>query len=177
MAEERTTNVTLNAKGMEAYISDGLAEHLFGRPGERRLLLIEVHTNKRVLNENGTRRVHLSIDDAEVIPEEHETRFRDVMRALYLNRPDDSGQERMPIEGEMAQKPEDALDAAAAPIEATEEPDADDDPAPAKTAKGAKGKAAKATEEPPEGWDGNTEPESGDESDSRVLSFSAGAKK
>jgi hypothetical protein len=160
MAEERSTNVTLNSKGMEAFVSDPLATHLFERPGERRLLLIEVHTNKRVLNENGTRRVHLSVDSAEVIPEEHETRFRDVMRALYLNRPDDFGQGRVPIEGELAQDPDDALAAAAAPIE-------EEMPV---------GPGNEGGEDQPEGWDGDTEPKD-PKGDEKVLAFSSGRKK
>ena len=129
MSEERTHNVTLKAKGMEAFVSEDVAQHLFNRPGERRLMLIEVHTTKRELNENGTKRVMLSLDTAELIPEEFEVRFRDAMRALYLNREDETGQTHIPVDGETVQDRDSALDGAAAAIEETVESEPEDEDA------------------------------------------------
>ena len=93
MAESRAYNATLNSKGLDASVSEEQARRMCATQGSHSLFLIDAHHGKLVVDEDGTQRIHLIIDTAELVPTEHEDRVRRFMRALYLGRPDQYGQE------------------------------------------------------------------------------------
>jgi len=92
MTEKRDWNSKLLAKGLEQFVSEEQARGMAVHQGSRYLLLLEVHSGKKVVNEDGSQVVSLVADQVELVPADHENRVREFMRALYLNRPDQFGQ-------------------------------------------------------------------------------------
>lgn len=92
MAESRSFNASLNSKGLDQSVSEEQARRMCATQGQSSLFLIDAHHGKLVTDEDGTQRIHLIIDTAELVPTEHEDRVRRFMRALYLARPDQYGQ-------------------------------------------------------------------------------------
>jgi hypothetical protein len=93
MAEKRKNNATMNSKGVEASVSDEQVGAMIARQGQTSLLLVEV-THGAYSNElDGSHRLALVPGQIELVPQEQEDRVRRFMRALYLARPDQFGQE------------------------------------------------------------------------------------
>lgn len=93
MAERRDYNSKMNAKGLEAFVSEEQARHMTSHQGHRYLLIVEVHSGKKVVDEDGSETANLVPDLVELIPPEQEDRVRTFMRALYMSRPDQFGQQ------------------------------------------------------------------------------------
>ena len=103
MADKRSHNATLNSKGLEDAVSEEQARRMCATRGQSSLFIVEAHHGKLVIDEDGSERIHLVIDQIELIPTEHEDRVRRFKRALYLARPDQYGQAA--FEGSMADEP------------------------------------------------------------------------
>lgn len=119
MAEKRDWNVGLNAKGLEKSVSEEQARRICTTQGAHSMFIIDAHHGPFVTHEDGSIKMHLIIDGAELIPVEHEDRVRTFMRALYLARPDQFGQEAF----EEASPGDVPLDSAAAGLDALVEKD------------------------------------------------------
>lgn len=92
MAEKRDWNVGLNAKGLEGSVSEEQARRMCLSQGQTSMFIIEAHHGPYVTNEDGSIKMSLIIDQAELVPAEQEERTRRFKRALYLARPDQFGQ-------------------------------------------------------------------------------------
>lgn len=120
MAEKRDYNVSLNSKGLEASVSEDQARRICNTQGQHSLFLIDAHHGPYVTNEDGTIKMNLIIDGAELVPVEHEDRVRRFMRALYLARPDQFGQQAFETDEDGP-----TVDDAAAQVDALVETDED----------------------------------------------------
>lgn len=121
MTEKRNYNASLNARGLEAFVSEAQARRMCSSQGAHSLLIIDAHHGKLVTDEDGTQRIHLVADSVELVTDEHTERVQRFMRALYMARPDQYGQTAFetPTDGEVP------LDAAAADLDALVETDGD----------------------------------------------------
>lgn len=93
MAEKRKYNSGMNAKGLENSVSEDQARHMATHQGHTYVFIVEAHSGPKVVGEDGSEKVSLIPDLIELVPTEHEARVRTFMRALYLTRPDQFGQQ------------------------------------------------------------------------------------
>ena len=100
MPEQRSYNSTLLSKGLEASVSEEQARAMCSSQGRHSVLIVDARHGKLITNEDGTQRIMLVADQVELIPEEHTARVRAFMRALYLARPEQYGQEPFETAGE-----------------------------------------------------------------------------
>lgn len=125
MAEKRSYNSKLNAKGLEQSVSEEQARHMATHQGSTYLFIVQAHAGPKVVNEDGSEVVSLIPDLVELVPAEHGERLRRYQRALYLSRPDQFGQAAF----EEATPGERDADAAGADVEALVETDEKGEPA------------------------------------------------
>jgi hypothetical protein len=92
MADKRRYNSKLNAKGLEASVSEDQAGGMCRHQGSRYVFIIEAHAGPKMVEEDGSETVSLIPDLVELVPAEQEERVRTFMRALYLARPEQFGQ-------------------------------------------------------------------------------------
>lgn len=119
MAEKRKYNSGMNAKGLENSVSEDQARHMATHQGHTYVFIVEAHSGPKVVGEDGSEKVSLIPDLVELVPTEHEGRVRTFMRALYLTRPDQFGQQAF----EEATPGERDVDAAAGDLDAVVEKD------------------------------------------------------
>lgn len=93
MADARKYNSKLNSKGLEAAVSEDQARHMATHQGNTYVFLVQAHSGKKTVAEDGAEVVQLIPDLVELVPDEHAERIREFQRALYLARPDQFGQE------------------------------------------------------------------------------------
>lgn len=93
MADKRRFNSKMNAKGLEASVSESQAEHMANHQGQTYVFVVKAHSGPKLVEEDGSQVVSLIPDLVELVPAEHEQRLLDFQRALYLARPDQHGQE------------------------------------------------------------------------------------
>lgn len=92
MTEKRTHNSKLNGKGLDASVTEEMARQMAENQGSRYLLLVEVHSGRKVVDEDGTETVQLVPDLVEVVPDEHAVQVRGLLNALVAQRPEQAGQ-------------------------------------------------------------------------------------
>lgn len=92
MADKRKFNSKLNAKGLEASVSEDQARHMAQHQGNTYVFLVQAHSGPKTVAEDGSEVVSLIPDLVELVPDAHAERIREFQRALYLNRPDQFGQ-------------------------------------------------------------------------------------
>lgn len=124
MPEKRSHNASLAAKGLEASITEEQARAMCASQGRHSVLIVDARHATLTIAEDGTQRITLIAGQVELIPEEHTGRVRSFMRALYLARPEQHGQEA--FEGAGADEPKVAD--AAAQLDALVERDEDGEP-------------------------------------------------
>ena len=90
--EKRGFLAKLNSKGLENSVSEDQARHMASHQGSRYMLVVEVHSGRKVIDEDGSETIHLIPDLVELVPPEHEDRVRKFQRALYMERPEQIGQ-------------------------------------------------------------------------------------
>lgn len=108
MPDKRSFNAGLAAKGLEASISEEQARAMCVSQGRHSVLIVDARHASLTIAEDGTQRITLIADQVELIPEEHTARVRSFMRALYLARPEQHGQEAFEGAGENEPKVDDA---------------------------------------------------------------------
>lgn len=91
--EKRMYNATLNSKGLEKSVTEEQARGMVLSQGQHSLFIVDARHGKIEIAEDGTQRVSLVADQVEYVPSTHEDRVRTFMRALYLARPEQYGQE------------------------------------------------------------------------------------
>lgn len=92
MAEARKYNSKLNSKGLEASVSEDQARHMATHQSNTYVFLVQAHSGKKTVAEDGAEVVQLVPDLVELVPDEHAERIREFQRALYLARPEQYGQ-------------------------------------------------------------------------------------
>lgn len=122
--EKRSHNASLASKGLEKSISEDQARAMCNTQGRHSVLIVDARHATLTTNEDGTQRITLIADQVELIPDEHTARVRAFMRALYLARPEQYGQEPFDTAGD----DEPNLATAAADVDALVEKDEDGEP-------------------------------------------------
>lgn len=97
MPDRRNYHAALASKGLEASVTEEQARAMCSSQGRHSVFIVDARHGKLTVAEDGTQRITLVIDQAELVSEEHTARVRAFMRALYLARPEQYGQE--PFEG------------------------------------------------------------------------------
>lgn len=93
MADKRMFNAKLNAKGLEKAVTEDQARHMVTTQGQHSLFIVDARHAVLTIAEDGTQSINLVADQVEYVPPAHEDRVRTFMRALYLARPEQYGQE------------------------------------------------------------------------------------
>lgn len=93
MADKRMFNAKLNAKGLEKSVTEDQARHMVSTQGQHSLFIVDARHAVITIAEDGTQAINLVADQVEYVPPAHEDRVRTFMRALYLARPEQYGQE------------------------------------------------------------------------------------
>lgn len=101
--ERRMFNATLNAKGLEKSVTEEQARGMVLSQGQHSLFIVDARHAVITIAEDGSQRINLIADQVEYVPSTHEDRVRTFMRALYLARPEQYGQEAFetPKDGEV----------------------------------------------------------------------------
>lgn len=123
MSDKRQYNSKMNAKGLEASVSEEQARHMATHQGTTYVFLVQAHAGPKIVNEDGSEVVSLIPDLVELVPDAHAERIRELQRALYLARPDQFGQKAFET-GETGP----TVDDAAASVDAVIERDEDGNP-------------------------------------------------
>lgn len=92
MTDKRMFNSKLNAKGLEASVSEEQAKEMCRHQGATYLFIVEAQAGPKVVGIDGSEAVNLIPGSVELVPEEHAETARRFMRALYIGRPDQYGQ-------------------------------------------------------------------------------------
>lgn len=147
MSEDRNYHVTLKTKGLEVFIPESVAQEMYRKKSTRRLAIIEIAGEEWREFKNGGHRLMTALETMELIPEEHEERFRGIIRMLWEGREDEKGQPALPLSEDAKQERDATLNAAAEEVEESHK-DAQSD--------------EKGNVEAEGEWDGNTEEEQPD---------------
>lgn len=125
MAEKRKFNAKINAKGTDntGYTEDH-ARGACSSLGAHTLAIIDLRAHELVTDEDGNQTVKLAIDQLEPVPAAMEDDVRELMKALYRQRPEVMGQETLKGTAGDGPAPGDALGQAMSHIER----DGDGDP-------------------------------------------------
>jgi hypothetical protein len=124
MAEKRTYNAKMNAKGLEQSVSEDQARAMCLHQGSTHVFIVQAHAGPKTVDEDGSEKVNLIPDHVELVPAEHAERLRRYQRALYLSRPEQYGQEAF----ENAAPGERDAESAAGDVDALVETDATGEP-------------------------------------------------
>ena len=92
MADKRDWNAQLNAKGLEASVSEDQAREMCNHQGATYLFIVEATAGPKVVNVDGSQKINLIPGSVELVPDAHADTARRFMRALYIGRPDQFGQ-------------------------------------------------------------------------------------
>lgn len=93
MAEKRDWNAKLNSKGLDKSVNEEQAKFMCLHQGSTHVFIVQAHAGPKTVNEDGSEVVNLIPDLVELVPEAHAERIRTFQRALYLERPEQFGQE------------------------------------------------------------------------------------
>lgn len=121
MSEARKFNAKIKGKGTDTtgYTEDH-ARAAAASLGGHTLAIVDLRAHTKQIDEDGNETVMLAIDQLEPVPEHMEEQVRELMRALYRQRPEVMGQDVLKGTAD-GPSPDDALTQAMSGIERDEE--------------------------------------------------------